>query len=215
LNVCADCDTAKEQSTPRFGREAHDRRETELTTRRTSRLIVALTGAIAISGLLAAAASAGPKPQTTPPDPLDPRTTAPESRLFLVVHAIGTQNYQCSAGGAWVFAGPLATLYKTTGKSKPIGAHFRNASTLRPVWQLKGGTSVEAAAIVTVPAAGTIPWLLLQKAATTAGRLAKTTYVQRLNTTGGVAPTGACTPGATNAVSYTADYFFWRAQGED
>ena len=33
---------------------------------------------------------------------------------------------------------------------------------------------------------------------------------QRLNTTGGVAPAGTCTPGATTAVPYSADYFFWR-----
>jgi uncharacterized protein DUF3455 len=168
-----------------------------------------------VCGLVAAAASAGPKPQTTPPDPLDPRTTAPESRVFLVVHAIGTQNYECNgAGTTWVFTGPAATLFKTTGRSRPIGTHFRNPSTLRPVWQLKGGTSVEAAAIVTVSGgAGNIPWLLLQTAATTAGRLAKTTYIQRLNTSGGVAPATPCTPGATSAVPYTADYFFWRAGG--
>jgi hypothetical protein len=41
--------------------------------------------------------------------------------------------------------------------------------------------------------------------------LGRTTYVQRLNTSGGVAPAGTCTPGATIAVPYTADYFFWRA----
>ena len=58
---------------------------------------------------------------------------------------------------------------------------------------------------------GNIAWLLLQAVATTDGRLGRTTYVQRLNTSGGVAPAGTCTPGATIAVPYTADYFFWRA----
>ena len=187
-----------------------------MTTRRTSRLIVTLTAALAVCGLLAVAAFAGPTPQTSPPDPLDPRTNAPESRRFLVTHAIGFQTYQCNAGGtAWTFTGPIATLFKTTGAPRPIGIHFRNPVTTRPVWQLRGGTSVEAAAIVTVPATGTIPWLLLQAAETTAGRLAKTTFIQRLNTSGGVAPTTPCTPFATMAVPYTADYFFWRAQGED
>ncbi|MGH8941174.1 MAG: DUF3455 domain-containing protein [Actinomycetes bacterium] len=190
-------------------------------TRRSSRFIVALAGALAVCGLLAATASAGPVPQTSPPDPLDPRTTAPESRLFLVTHAIGFQTYQCNAtGSAWTFTGPLATLYKTTGTSKPIGTHFRNPVTTRPVWQLKDGSSVEATAIVTVPAGiGNIPSLLLQAAATAAGpdgdRLTSTTFIQRLNTTGGIAPAGACTPGASVAVPYTADYFFWRAGGEN
>jgi hypothetical protein len=189
--------------------------------RRSVRVIVALVGALAVCGLLAATASAGPVPQTSPPDPLDPRTIAPESRLFLVVHAIGFQNYRCNATGtAWVFTGPVATLYKTTGKSKPIGTHFRNPVTTRPVWKLKDGSSVEATAIVTVAAgAGNIPWLLLQAAVTTAGadgdRLTSTTFIQRLNTVGGVAPPLPCTPNATMAVPYTADYFFWRAQGAD
>ena len=44
-------------------------------------------------------------------------------------------------------------------------------------------------------------------------RLAKTTWVQRLNTSGGVVPAGSCTPGATIAVPYTSDYFFWATKG--
>jgi hypothetical protein len=34
-----------------------------------------------------------------------------------------------------------------------------------------------------------------------------------LNAVGGVAPAGTCTPGAMTAVSYSADYFFWRDAG--
>jgi Protein of unknown function (DUF3455) len=189
--------------------------------RRSSRFTVAVAGALAACGVLAATASAGPVPQTSPPDPLDPRTTAPESRLFLVTHAIGFQTYQCNGTGtAWTFTGPVATLYKTTGTSKPIGTHFRNPVTTRPVWQLKDGSSVEAAAIVTMPAAaGNIPLLLLQAVAWTEGsdgdRLTPTTYIQRLNTSGGLAPAVPCTPNAAVRVPYEADYFFWRAGGGD
>jgi hypothetical protein len=66
-----------------------------------------------------------------------------------------------------------------------------------------------------VPAgAGNIPLLLLQAVVTTAGadgdRLTRTGWVQRLATSGGVAPTGACTPGDTTAVPYESDYLFWR-----
>jgi hypothetical protein len=64
---------------------------------------------------------------------------------------------------------------------------------------------------------GNIPWLLLQAVATTPGsdgdRLANTTWVQRLNTSGGVAPEGTCIPGDQIEVPYSADYFFWRAAG--
>jgi hypothetical protein len=184
------------------------------------RFIVACAGVLALGVLFAAAAPARPAPQTAPGDLLDPRTYAPDSRLFLVVHAIGVQKYTCQANGTWLFTDPEATLYKTTGVPKPIGTHFLNFATGRPVWQLKDGSSVEAARTVTVPGgAGNIPWLLLQAVVTTAGpdgdRLTSTTWVQRLNTSGGVAPAGTCTPGDRIAVPYSADYLFWRATGGD
>jgi hypothetical protein len=183
------------------------------------RFIVACAGVLALSGLFAAAASARPASQTAPGDPLDPRTYAPDSRLFLVVHAVGVQKYTCQAG-SWLFTDPEATLDKTTGVPKPIGTHFLNFATGRPVWQLKDGSSVEAARTATVPGGtGNIPWLLLQAVATTAGsdgdRLTSTTWVQRLNTSGGLAPTGTCVPDDRIAVEYSADYFFWRAAGGD
>ena len=66
---------------------------------------------------------------------LDPRTYAPDSRLFLAVHAIGVQKYTCQPNGTWLFTDPEAILYKTTGVSKPIGTHFLNFATGRPVWE--------------------------------------------------------------------------------
>jgi Protein of unknown function (DUF3455) len=187
---------------------------------RLSRFIVACASVLALGGLLAVAASAGPAPQTAPGDPIDPRTYAPDSRLFLVVNAIGVQKYTCQGTGTWLFTDPEASLYKTTGVPKPIGTHFLNFATGRPVWQLKDGSSVEAARTATGSGGtGNIPWLLLQAVVTTAGsdgdRLTSTTWVQRLNTSGGVAPAGTCTPGDRTAVRYSADYFFWRAAGGD
>jgi hypothetical protein len=90
------------------------------------RFIVACAGVLALGVLFAAAASARPAPLTAPGDPLDPRTYALDSRLFLVVHAIGVQKYTCQANGTWLFTDPEATLYKTTGVPKPIGTHFLN-----------------------------------------------------------------------------------------
>jgi hypothetical protein len=46
------------------------------------------------------------------------------------------------------------------------------------------------------------------------GTFSETTYIQRINTTGGVAPSTGCDAahlGATVAVYYTADYYFYRA----
>jgi hypothetical protein len=179
-------------------------------------LVTAALAATVSGQALAAAASA----QTAPGDSLDPRTYAPDSRIFLTAHATGVQKYTCQANGTWLFTDPEATLYKTNGTAKPIGTHFLNFATGRPVWQLDDGSSVEAARKVAEPGgAGNIPWLLLQAAVTTSGpdgdRLTGTTWVQRLNTSGGVAPSGACAPGDHAAVSYTADYSFWRAGDED
>ena len=187
---------------------------------RLPQLVAACMGVLAMFGLLAAPASARPTAQTAPGDLLDPRTYALESQLFLVVHAIGVQKYTCQANGTWLFTDPEATLYKTTGVPKPIGTHFLNFATGRPVWQLKDESSVEAARTQTVDGGtGNIAWLLLQAVVTTAGsdgdRLTSTTWVQRLNTSGGVAPPGTCVPGDRIAVPYSADYFFWRAAGAD
>src|SRR5262245_52746934 len=180
------------------------------------RLLVAFGGVIALGGLIAATAAARPVPQTEPGNPLDPRTYAPESQLFLVLHAIGVQKYTCQQNGTWLLTDPEAALYKTTGAPRQIGSHFLNFATGRPVWQLDDGSSVEAARRAAADGgAGNIQWLLLQAVATTVGedgeRLAATTWVQRLNTSGGVAPSGMCTPGTRIRVDYTADYFFWRA----
>ena len=185
---------------------------------RFTHLALVLAGVLVLSALLAGTAFGRPAPQTAPGDPLDPRTYAPSSKLFLVVHAEGVQKYTCQTNGAWLFTDPEAILAKTTGASKAIGSHFLDFATGRPVWELKDGSSVEAARRASAPA-GTenIPSLLLEAVATSAGsdgdRLAATTWVQRLSTSGGVAPIGACTPGEQAAVPYSSDYLFWRAAG--
>jgi hypothetical protein len=185
-----------------------------MKTNRLSRSVVAFAGVVAAIAVVAAAASARPAPETAPGDLLDPRTYAPDSRLYLILHAIGVQKYACQGNGTWFFTDPEATIYKMTGAPKPVGTHFLNFSTGRPVWQWKEGSSVEAARTQTAPGgAGSIAWLLLQAVATSPGRLGQTTWIQRLNTTGGVAPAGTCTPGATIAVPYSADYSFWREAG--
>lgn len=152
-----------------------------------------------------------------PGDPLDPRTYAPESKPFLTLNASGVQRYACQADGTWLFTDPVAELYEPA-RSKAVGSHYLNFATGRPVWELKDGSTVEAARKASAPGgAGNIAALLLEAVTTAAGadgdRFAKTTWVQRLNTSGGVAPAGACTPGAVIAVPYTTDYVFWTGNG--
>jgi hypothetical protein len=190
-----------------------------MSTRR-SRFIFVAASLFALCSLIVGAAAAGTASQTAPGDPLDPRTYALHNKPFLTVYATGVQKYRCQANGTWLFTDPEATLYKSRRTRKPIGTHFLNFATGRPVWQYQDGSTVEAARTASAPAeAGNIPWLLLQAVATTAGddgdRFVKTTWVQRLNTSGGVAPAGTCTPGATTAVPYGTDYVFWQATDED
>jgi hypothetical protein len=63
--------------------------------------------------------------------------------------------------------------------------------------------------------AGAIPWLLLgAKSVGPDGSFSKVTSIQRVNTTGGAAPTSGCskaTAGTPARVPYTADYYFFKS----
>jgi Protein of unknown function (DUF3455) len=197
-----------------------------MKTNRLTHLIAGCVAVLALSGAVATAASALAAPQiasqTEPGDPLDPRTYDPDSRAFLTLHATGVQRYACQANGSWLFSDPVADLYAQNSPRNSIGSHYLNFATGRPVWEFKDGSTVEAARKATASGgAGNIAALLLQAVVTTAGddgdRFVKTTWVQRLNPSGGVAPDGTCTPGATIAVPYSTDYVFWasKAAGEE
>ena len=163
--------------------------------------------------------SRSPSPQTAPGEPLDPRTYAPASKPFLAVYAVGVQKYACQPNGTWLFTDPEATLYKTADASKrdrhPLSELRHRASGLEAEGRQLGRGRPEGDG---AGGSGNIAWLLLQAVVTTAGsdgdRLEGTTWVQRLNTVGGVAPAGMCTPGDTMAVPYSTDYVFWKATGK-
>ncbi|HVO63151.1 MAG TPA: DUF3455 domain-containing protein [Terriglobales bacterium] len=84
------------------------------------------------------------------------------------------------------------------------------------VWAVKVNGIDPDPSIESCPNTGSIQCLLLQsvgslKGPTGGNLLAKTTFIQRLNTRGGAVPTSACTVGQTQLVPYSADYFFYRA----
>jgi Protein of unknown function (DUF3455) len=84
------------------------------------------------------------------------------------------------------------------------------------VWAKAVGSIVAGSDPASCPNTGSIPCLLLQSIGNqqgpTGGKLlADTTFVQRLNTNGGSAPTTACSVGETQLVPYTADYYFFHA----
>jgi hypothetical protein len=87
------------------------------------------------------------------------------------------------------------------------------------VWGGKVG-SIDAGSDASCPNAGSIPCLLLNAVATRpgqfdAGALAKTTFIQRLNTNGGSAPAASCKVGDQALVPYSADYLFYSADHEE
>jgi hypothetical protein len=149
---------------------------------------------------------------------------------YLVAQAVGTQNYICLAHGtgvAWAFLGPQATLFDAAfdqltthylspnpdeaGIARATWRHSRDTST---VWAMAAETSADPAYV----AAGAIPWLKLQvvgrQTAPAGGQLARTTFIQRVNTAGGVAPAVGCAVAADIGrrafVPYTTDYVFYR-----
>jgi hypothetical protein len=127
------------------------------------------------------------------------------NKRIAVMPARGVQTYQCTAG-AWVFVQPDAIL-RHHGRAEVL--HTRG-----PVWtSVVDGSSVTAATQASSPVPGAIPELLLKATGNRGpGLLSAVTYIQRLNTTGGLAPTGSCTEGATASIRYTADYAFWVAK---
>jgi Protein of unknown function (DUF3455) len=164
--------------------------------------------ALAAAGPLTGVATAGP------PAPEVPAGIAVEDghKPFLIGHAVGVQIYRCN-GSTWGPATPRATLYGDGGQL--IATHFAG-----PSWQAKDGSKVVARRIkdpVTVDQTA-IPWLLLEPMSVTPGadgnRLGGTSFIQRIHTTGGLAPgASTCNPdtaGAETEVPYTADYVFWK-----
>ena len=169
------------------------------------RRLVLLALALAATSLtIAAVPSLAAKPQPIPSELQVPAG----HRLVLSALGRGVQIYDCPAG-AWVFREPVAAILR--GK-QTVAVHYAG-----PTWQsVKDGSKVvarpEPERRVVVPAPHPdrdIPWLRLETTGTGPGLFGQVDYVQRLETRGGVAPTGACQAGASVAVPYTATYNFW------
>jgi len=83
---------------------------------------------------------------------------------------------------------------------------------LGPNWTSTDGSVVNGAKVNGANATGTIQWLLLQATSNTGtGVFSDITFVQRLNTAGGVAA-GTCdstTAGTDTRIPYSADYYFF------
>ncbi len=184
-------------------------------------MLIACVAALAAVFTVALSPAAHADQVTPPPVPLDILAPA-GTKAFLVGHAVGTQDYICLPSG-WAPFG--ATLFNDDAKQ--IITHFlsRNPDEENKpfaTWQHSQDTSaVGDDPTVFDPefvAPDAIPWFLLEVVGAQAGptggqKLTKTTHIQRLNTTGGKAPSSACGQGEIGnkeLVEYTADYFFYK-----
>jgi hypothetical protein len=174
-----------------------------------------LAGVVAVAAALPLAQSA----QAEPPAPAVPGAIVVDvgHKPFLIGHATGVQIYTCQTipgGHRWALLAPRANLYDDNGKL--LATHYGG-----PTWEARDGSTVVGrrdAGITVDPTA--IEWLRLSArggAGPDGDRLADTTYIQRINTAGGLAPAAAdCsadTAGTRNEVPYTADYVFFKATG--
>ncbi len=156
-------------------------------------------------------------PFPTVPPAIGAATT---QRVAFKYFAKGTQNYRCGqqpdGGYGWSFVAPEANLYAGADERAPAaGTHFAG-----PSWKSgkDGSTFVgdgaNAQRANAPDPAAAIPWLLVpKKSSEGAGSMATVSFVQRVNTAGGVAPAATtCTATSTTTVQkvpYTATYYFY------
>lgn len=160
---------------------------------------------------------------TPPPVPGNIQVPA-GNKLFLVGHAVGTQNYVCVPSGTsvrFVLFTPEATLFDADGEQLITHYFSPNPSEtntnpkvlsdylIRAAWQDSRDSSTvwgyakpeNVSSDPNYVEQGAIPWLLVtvsgrQNGPTGGDRLSVTTFIQRLNTHGGAAPATGCTSSA-------------------
>lgn len=134
-------------------------------------------------------------------------------KLMMATSATGEITYECrekkDMAGAheWAFVGPVATLYGAD--KKMVGKYYAG-----PTWEAADGSKVTGKQVAVAPATpGSIPLQLVKaEPAMGAGAMTGVSYIQRLNTKGGVAPAMACDAmgkGKRQVVAYEADYVFY------
>lgn len=126
------------------------------------------------------------------------------NKVTYIAYAEGVQIYRWN-GTAWAFVAPEAVLYSGQGK---IGIHYAG-----PTWESNSGSYVVGSVMdKATPDPDAIPWLKLKAVASEGpGIFHRVTYIQRLFTTGGLAPSEPGDfVGDEERVPYTAWYVFYR-----
>jgi Protein of unknown function (DUF3455) len=161
--------------------------------------------------LLAAVSTAFSLPVAAAQDVPEQLRPSANEQLLLHVHAKGDQVYICKSDAAqftWTLKEPDAQLFDKN--NKPFGKHFAG-----PSWEANDGSRVVGKVVANSPSpdANSIPWLLVTVVGHDGnGVLSRITTIQRLNTSGGKAPTSGCDASHVNQevrVPYSADYRFY------
>jgi hypothetical protein len=133
--------------------------------------------------------------------------------MRMVATGVGEITYECREKAAaagqyeWAFVGPMATLYSADKRN--VGKYYAG-----PTWEHADGSKVTGKQVAMSPAAtGNIPMQLVKTdPAMGTGAMTGVTYIQRVNTKGGIAPSAACdatSKGKRQQVAYEADYVFY------
>src|SRR5262245_37727930 len=185
------------------------------------------------------AASASAQTSGAPLQPLVPPEirVPPQNEIFFVGRGVGTQNYVClpcdpstsgcASGVAFSLFTPQATLFNDLREQ--VTTHFFSPNpfegdVVRATWQHSQDTSSVWGKVIGTSSnpkfvtPGAIPWLLVEVVGAQAGptggaKLTGTTFIQRVNTVGGAAPSTGCSGpadiGNRRFVPYTSDYIFY------
>jgi hypothetical protein len=130
------------------------------------------------------------------------------NRVALKVYALGVQIYRWN-GTVWAFVGPEANLYADAKYRGKIGTHYAG-----PTWESNSGSLVIGETPVSCnPDPTAVAWLRLNaRSGDGPGIFEGVTYIQRVNTMGGVRPTEPGTMVDQEVgIPYTTEYYFYRA----
>lgn len=129
--------------------------------------------------------------------------------LAFRAYATGVQIYHWNGTG-WSFDGPSAMLYADKAGKSIIGSHYSG-----PTWEsVSGSTVVGAIEARCTPDPTAVQWLRLKAVRNEGpGVMQKITFIQRVNTVGGIAPSYAGTVvGEEARVPYETEYLFYHAE---
>ncbi len=130
------------------------------------------------------------------------------NKLSRRLYAEGVQIYRWN-GASWTFVAPEAVLFADADGNGVVGIHYGG-----PTWESNSGSKVVGTVLERcTPDPDAIPWLLLKAVSNEGpGMFKRVTYIQRVNTEGGLAPTEAGDfVGEEARIPYTTEYFFYRA----